>query len=73
MWELIRANQRRSAMLVIIMAALLFVVGYAAAEITVGPGAGPIGLLIAFAYLDNPESGGLFPGQDPVHAGGRRP
>jgi heat shock protein HtpX len=63
MWELIRANQRRSAMLVVIMAVLLFVVGYAAAEIAVGPGAGPIGLLIAFAIWTTLSLVGFFQGK----------
>ena len=47
MWELVRANQRRAATLVVVMAALLFVVGYALGEALV-PGGGVAGLLIAF-------------------------
>ncbi len=48
MWELIRANRRKSVCLVIVMAALLFAAGYAAGEVLVGPGAGVFGLCIAF-------------------------
>lgn len=47
MWEAIRANQRRSAVLVVVMAALLFTVGYALGEL-LAPGAGPLGLVAAF-------------------------
>ena len=47
MWELVRANQRRAAILVVVMAALLFVLGYALGE-TLAPGGGLGGLLIAF-------------------------
>jgi heat shock protein HtpX len=47
MWEAIRANQRRSAVLVIVMAALLFAVGYALGEL-LDPGAGLVGLAVAF-------------------------
>jgi len=46
-WELIRANQRRAATLVVVMAALLFVVGYALGE-ALAPGGGLGGLFIAF-------------------------
>ncbi len=48
MWQQIRDNQRKSAFLVVVMAFLLLVIGYAAAEATV-PGAGIFGLFIAFA------------------------
>jgi heat shock protein HtpX len=48
MWEQIRANQRKSAILVVVMALLLFLIGYAAGE-ALAPGAGLVGLLIAFA------------------------
>lgn len=48
MWEQIRANQRKSAVLVVVMALLLLAVGYAVGE-AAGPGVGPFGLLIAFA------------------------
>jgi heat shock protein HtpX len=47
MWELVRANQRRSATLVVVMAGLLFFLGYALGE-TLAPGAGLGGLLVAF-------------------------
>jgi heat shock protein HtpX len=46
-WELIRANQRRAATLVVVMAALLFFVGYALGE-ALARGGGVVGLLIAF-------------------------
>jgi heat shock protein HtpX len=46
-WELVRANQRRAATLVVLMAALLFLLGYALGEAFV-PGAGAGGLFIAF-------------------------
>ena len=47
MWELVRANQRRAATLVVLMAALLFLLGYTLAE-ALAPGAGAGGLFIAF-------------------------
>jgi len=47
MWEAIRANQRRAAVLVVVMAALLFAIGYALGELF-EPGAGPVGLGVAF-------------------------
>jgi len=43
MWELVRANQRRTAGLVVLLAALLLALGYATGEL-VEPGAGPLGL-----------------------------
>jgi heat shock protein HtpX len=45
-FELIRANRRRTAVLVVTMAALLLLVGYAVGELALG-GAGPVGLLLA--------------------------
>lgn len=48
MWELIRANRRKSVCLVIIMAVLLFAAGFVAGEALFGPGAGVLGLGIAF-------------------------
>jgi heat shock protein HtpX len=45
MWEQIRSNQRRSAGLVVLMAALLLAVGYAFGAML---GAGQVGLLLAF-------------------------
>ena len=47
MWELVRANQRRAATLVVLMAGLLFLLGYALGE-ALAPGAGAGGLFIAF-------------------------
>ncbi|MBM4079941.1 MAG: M48 family metallopeptidase [Planctomycetes bacterium] len=47
MWEIIAANKRRSVALVIVMAAILFGLGYVIAE-AYAPGAGPGGLLVAF-------------------------
>jgi heat shock protein HtpX len=46
MWELIRANRRRAAGLVVLMAALMLGVGYAVGELA-QPGAGPFGLALA--------------------------
>lgn len=47
MWELVRANQRRAATLVVLMAALLFLLGYTLGE-ALAPGAGAGGLFVAF-------------------------
>ncbi len=47
MWELIRANQRRAATLVVAMAALLFLLGYGLGE-ALAPGGGAAGLAVAF-------------------------
>ena len=47
MWELVRANQRRAATLVVLMAAVLFLLGYTLAE-ALAPGAGVGGLFVAF-------------------------
>ncbi len=47
MWEQIRANKHKAAVLVVAMAALLFVLGYVGAE-ALQPGAGPVGLGAAF-------------------------
>ncbi len=46
MWEQIRANRRRSAILISTMAAVLLLLGYLGAE-AIAPGAGPVGLLVA--------------------------
>jgi heat shock protein HtpX len=46
-WELVRANQRRAATLVVLMAGLLLVVGYAVGE-ALARGAGTLGLFAAF-------------------------
>jgi heat shock protein HtpX len=48
MWEQIRANQRRSAIMVILMAALLFLLGYFLGELFFGDRGGTAGLVIAF-------------------------
>jgi heat shock protein HtpX len=48
MWEIIRANRRKSIYLTVMMAALLLCVGYAAGELALGQGAGIFGLFIAF-------------------------
>jgi len=47
MWEQIRANKRKSALLVVLMAGVLFGLGYLLAEAFI-PGAGLAGLLVAF-------------------------
>ena len=47
MWEQIRANQRRSALLITLMGGLLALMGYAVGELGFGPGAGPLGLAVA--------------------------
>jgi len=47
MWEQISANQRRSVLLVVIMAALLFAIGYVTGE-ALAPGGGLFGILVAF-------------------------
>ena len=47
MWELVRANQRRAATLVVLMAGLLLLVGYAVGE-SLARGAGTVGLFAAF-------------------------
>jgi heat shock protein HtpX len=48
MFELIRANRRKAALLVVLMAALMLAAGWAVAEL-VQPGAGIAGLFAAFA------------------------
>ena len=48
MFELIRANQRRSAILVVVMAILLLAIGFSVGEL-MGQGAGLLGLVVAFA------------------------
>jgi heat shock protein HtpX len=47
MFELIRANQRRSAILVVVMAFLLLALGFSVGEL-MGEGAGAFGLVLAF-------------------------
>lgn len=46
MFEQIRSNKRKTAILIILMALMLFILGYALGEV-VEPGAGPFGLIIA--------------------------
>ncbi len=46
MWELIRANQRRAALLIALMAGLLMAAGYAFGQFFVGSGL--LGLALAF-------------------------
>ncbi|MEW5693883.1 MAG: M48 family metallopeptidase [Candidatus Hydrogenedentota bacterium] len=48
MWEQISANRRNSAFLVVLMAGLLFVIGYLFGEVFIGYGGGIFGLFIAF-------------------------
>jgi len=48
MWEQIRSNRRRTVVLVVLIALLLFVLGFVAAE-ALQPGAGFIGLAVAMA------------------------
>lgn len=47
MWQQIRANQRKSAFLVVLMAGLLFAIGWFGGEAFYGPGGGTGGLTIA--------------------------
>jgi heat shock protein HtpX len=47
MWEQIRANRRRSVLLIVLMGGLLALMGYTIGESIVGPGAGPLGLAVA--------------------------
>jgi heat shock protein HtpX len=61
MWELVRANQRRAAFLVALMAALMLAVGYAVAELAV-QGAGPLGLGVAFLLWAGMALAGYFGG-----------
>jgi heat shock protein HtpX len=64
MWEQIRANRRRSILLITIMAVVLALMGYTAGENIVGPGGGVIGLLVGLViwavqmmvYLTSAES-----------------
>ena len=61
MWELVRANRRRAALLVAVMAALMLAVGYAVAEIA-APGAGPAGLALALVIWAVMALAGYFGG-----------
>lgn len=47
MWDQIRSNRRKTAVLIVLMAALLMTIGYVLAEAG-SHGAGPLGFLIAF-------------------------
>jgi heat shock protein HtpX len=48
-WEVIRSNNRKSMFLGLVMAGLLFAVGYMGGEFLLGPGGGGAGLVAAFA------------------------
>ncbi len=48
MWEQIRANKRKSVLLVMLIALLLFVLGYVIGEAAAPNGGGILGILIAF-------------------------
>lgn len=48
MWEQIRANRRRSLLLIGGMLIVLLAMGYAGGELLLGYGGGPLGLLVAF-------------------------
>jgi heat shock protein HtpX len=61
MWEIVRANQRRAAFLVALMAALMLAVGYAVGELAV-QGAGPLGLALAFLLWAGMALAGYFGG-----------
>jgi heat shock protein HtpX len=61
MWELIRANRRRAAGLVVLMAALMLVVGYAVGELAL-PGAGPFGLVLALVVWGGMTLAGYYAG-----------
>jgi heat shock protein HtpX len=47
MWEQIRSNQRKSIFLIVFMAVLLVLLGYAVAAAVWGPNAGPVGVIVA--------------------------
>ena len=49
MWELIRANQRKSFMLFVFMGVILLLLGYFVGEAFLGRGGGSFGIFIAFA------------------------
>jgi heat shock protein HtpX len=61
MWELVRANRRRAAALVVLMAALMVAVGYAVGELA-QPGAGPLGLALALLLWTGMTLAGYFGG-----------
>ena len=47
MWDQIRSNQRKSVILVVVMAFLLLAIGWFGGEGFYGPGGGTSGLIIA--------------------------
>ncbi|MBI5687762.1 MAG: M48 family metallopeptidase [Verrucomicrobia bacterium] len=51
MWEQIRANRRRSAMLISLMGVVLVLLGYCGGEMVLGGGGGFIGLIVAVVVL----------------------
>jgi heat shock protein HtpX len=51
MWEQIRANRRRSAMLISLMGVVLVLLGYCGGEAVLGRGGGFIGLIVAVVVL----------------------
>ena len=51
MWEQIRANRRRSAMLISLMGVVLVLLGYCGGEAILGGGGGFIGLIVAVVVL----------------------
>ena len=61
MWELIRANRRKSWTLMLAMALLLLSLGYALGEL-LGQGAGPLGLLAAWVIWISMSLAGYFAG-----------
>lgn len=61
MWELIRANRRKSWMLMLAMALLLLGLGYALGEL-LGQGAGPLGLFAALVVWISMSLAGYFAG-----------
>jgi len=48
MWDQIESNRRKSVILVVLMAALLFVLGYVGGELVAPGGGGYVGLFVAF-------------------------
>lgn len=48
MWEQIAANRRRSAVLIMVMAVVLVLIGFSVGEMIVGHGGGVFGVLLAF-------------------------
>ena len=51
MWEQIRANRRRSAMLISLMGVVLVLLGYCGGEMILSGGGGLIGLIVAAIVL----------------------